>query len=187
VHRLDRDTSGVLVVGKSAEMGRRLAVQFERRRVRKRYLAVMEGVPPEEEFTVDLPLARRKGSVLAMAVDMKKGKQSVTRFRVLGAGQRFSLVSAEPRTGRQHQIRVHAAAVGFPLAADHLYGRRRVLVAGDVPEAAGRAGEEVLLGRCPLHAAALEYDHPRTGRRRRAEAAPAGDMAGLAELMGLRF
>jgi RluA family pseudouridine synthase len=181
VHRLDRDTSGVLLVAKTAEAGRRLALQFQRRQTRKRYLAVLEGVPPRQEFTVELPLARKRGSVLAMTVEPRKGKPARTLFRLLRPFGRFSLVEARPETGRQHQIRVHAAAVGFPLAVDVLYGRRRLLTAADLDPAAPAA--EPVLERCPLHAAEIHYRHPADRSPRRAEAPLAPDIERLLTLL----
>lgn len=179
VHRLDRDTSGVLLIGKNSHAGSHLARQFEHRRTRKRYLALMEGVPPKAEFTVELPLSKKKGSAVEMAVDLRKGKPSATEFRIVRAFGRFSLVEAVPRTGRQHQIRVHAAAIGFPLAVDFLYGRRRVLTEADLSGGPAAEPGAVLLARCPLHAASLEYRDPEDGTLRLVEAPLPGDMARL--------
>lgn len=186
VHRLDCETSGVLLVGKSTEAGRRLSRQFERGRVHKTYQALMEGCPPQETFTVDLPIARKKASLLEMAIDFRKGKPSVTEMRVLADFGGFSLVEARPRTGRQHQIRVHAAAIGHPLAVDFLYGRRRVLRYADISRwaHAGLDPETPVLTRCPLHAAAIDYEDPRTRERRTVEAPLPEDLVAVVGMLG---
>jgi len=186
VHRLDRDTSGVLLVAKDVEAGRCLSRQFERGEVRKTYLGVIEGVLPRDELEVDIPVRRMSGSVIKMEAAGRRGKTARTSLALKERFGHFSLLSIQPRTGRQHQIRVHLAAIGYPLAVDALYGRRKVLRGEDFNaivghEAARRSA--VLLARCPLHAASVRYRHPETGRPMETASSLPLDMKGFLELL----
>jgi RluA family pseudouridine synthase len=120
VHRLDKETSGVIVFARNAEAHRWLNRQFERRLVEKTYLALVHGVVTEDAGTIDEPL-RQFGSG-RIGVDRERGKASVTAFAVLERYEAFTLVDARPRTGRRHQIRVHLYHLGHPVAGDPLYG-----------------------------------------------------------------
>ncbi len=133
VNRLDRETSGIVLIAKHRDAARTLGMAMERREFRKSYLAVVWGWPEEEEFFVDGPLLR-KGEVTASPIWVKQivhpqGKQAQTRFEVVRRferpttnGSRFTLLRCFPLTGRMHQIRVHAAHVGHPIVGDKLYG-----------------------------------------------------------------
>jgi RluA family pseudouridine synthase len=123
VHRLDADTSGVLLLAKSPGALRVLSTLFEDRRVEKVYWAVVAGVPGLPEWTCRLKLAPDPELAGRMRLDPRRGKDAITHFRVLQAGPESSLVEARPETGRTHQIRVHLAAVGHPVLGDSLYGR----------------------------------------------------------------
>jgi RluA family pseudouridine synthase len=120
VHRIDKDTSGVIVFARNAQAHRFLNQQFEARQVEKAYLALVHGVVAENGGTIDQPL-RQCGSG-RVAVDAQKGKPSVTDFRVLERFASHTLLEAHPRTGRRHQIRVHLYHFGHPIAGDPLYG-----------------------------------------------------------------
>jgi len=120
VHRLDRETSGVIVFARNAETHRRLNRQFESRTVRKQYLALVHGIVSDDEGTIDAPL-RQFGSG-RVAVDPERGKASITDFRVQNRSKSATLVEAYPRTGRRHQIRVHLYHLGHPIVGDPLYG-----------------------------------------------------------------
>ncbi|MCE5341926.1 MAG: RNA pseudouridine synthase [Planctomycetaceae bacterium] len=121
VHRLDKDTSGIMVLARNADSHRRYCQLFEESQVRKIYLALVTGIPDGTTGEIDAPLMQDKKDVLKMSVDMKKGKESQTRWQLLADFGRVSLVAARPLTGRTHQIRVHFQYAGFPLAIDPLY------------------------------------------------------------------
>ena len=124
VHRLDADTSGVMLFAKSEGAMRAMGDMFESRRMEKTYLAVVEGVPQEKEWTCELPLGPDPKNFGKMRVDYsEEGRESETHFRVLQSNERFTLIEASPLTGRTHQIRVHLAQSGSPIMCDELYGR----------------------------------------------------------------
>lgn len=145
VHRLDRETSGVIVFAKNAETHRRLNRQFESRSIRKTYLALVHGVVPDDEGTIDVPL-RQFGSG-RVAVDPERGKASITDFRVQNRFKSSTLVEAYARTGRRHQIRVHLYHLGHPIAGDPLYGDKT---------------QQALYRRLMLHAQKLTLHLPST-------------------------
>jgi RluA family pseudouridine synthase len=149
VHRLDKITSGVMVFARDAESRRALSMQFENHEAEKVYHAVVEGIPRWEEKVARHPLRVNVGHKHRTVVDDRNGKPSETRFKLLRRGQAYSWVEAMPTTGRTHQVRVHAAAVGHPLAGDALYG----------------ASESKIISRPALHAYSLTITHPATNER----------------------
>jgi 23S rRNA pseudouridine955/2504/2580 synthase len=158
VHRLDRDTSGLLVLGRTAGAAAKLAESFRRRDTLKLYWAILLGVPKVEKGRIDLPLAKtaigRHGRE-AMAVDHEEGDDAVTDYVVADTvGKHVALVVLRPLTGRTHQLRAHCAALGTPILGDTKYGERP-----------GREGqpEEAEAG-LHLHAARLVMPHPQSGR-----------------------
>lgn len=122
IHRLDKDTSGIMIYAKNQEAQTRYCSLFEESKVRKVYLAFVNGRPDTDQGEIEAPLMQNKRDALRMTVDFKKGKDAVTRWQVLADFGRISLVAARPLTGRTHQIRVHFSYAGFPLAIDPLYG-----------------------------------------------------------------
>lgn len=152
VHRLDRDTSGVLVFALDAERHRALSMAFESGQVRKRYVALVEG-RVEAPQLVDAALAPARKGRMRVARPGEEGKPSRTRVRPVETFASASLVEAEPLTGRTHQIRVHLRHVGHPLLFDHQYGRDTPLTEKEL----GGAGEGAVLARTPLHAARIEW------------------------------
>ena len=124
VHRLDADTSGVMLFAKSEGAMRAMGDLFESRRMEKTYLAVVEGVPKEATWICELPLGPDPKNFGRMRVDpSEEGKECETHFRALVSNERFTLIEASPLTGRTHQIRVHLAQSGCPIMCDELYGR----------------------------------------------------------------
>ena len=152
VHRLDRETSGIIVLGRSKDAHRQLNAQFEGRNVEKTYHALVVGTPPWDEKRVEYPLLPDGDRMHRTVVDHKHGKASQTVFRVLRRFEDHSLVEATPATGRTHQIRAHLSAIGFPLIGDQLYGDKN-------------HPSHCLLGRLGLHALSLAFDHPHSSER----------------------
>ena len=130
LHRLDRNTTGIMLVAKSDEAHWRLARQFENRTIQKTYLAVVQGVPPLLADVIDLPIGKDRYAREKQAVRKLEngGRPAVTTYQVLqrlaGGGREFSLVKLLPKTGRTHQLRVHMSAIGHPLVGDSMYGGR---------------------------------------------------------------
>lgn len=122
VHRLDKSTSGVMVFARDAETHRVLNIQFENHEAQKIYHAIVEGNPKWDEKITKFPLRANVGHKHRTMVDDKNGKPSETRFRVIKRYQDAVLIEAQPMTGRTHQVRVHAYALGYPLLGDTLYG-----------------------------------------------------------------
>lgn len=145
VHRLDKETSGCIVVAKTDSAHRALSGQFAARKVEKTYLALVEGCPRMPHGTIDAPIARHKVHRQRMAVDAR-GREAVTRYRVLASQDGKALVECRPQTGRTHQIRVHLKHIGHGIVGDPIYGRR---------------GTQL---RHFLHAWKLAFEHPADGK-----------------------
>jgi 23S rRNA pseudouridine1911/1915/1917 synthase len=180
VHRLDRETSGVLVFARDKRTLTALMNQFKDGRVSKKYLAVVRGTPDFDEKTVDLRLGRDPDFPIRCRMRPGSGRPAQTELTVVQRYKNRALVSAAPRTGRQHQIRVHLAALGHPLLGDKLYqedGKPYLAMIGD------RLDDETIkrLGhhRHALHAESLEFEHPKTGKRLRIHAGLPEDLASL--------
>ncbi len=161
VHRLDKDTTGVLVVAKTDRDHSRISKQFELREVQKEYVAIVYGVVPFDSDYVNHPIARHRHHRERMAVDPVHGKPSSTFYAVVERFRRFSIVRAHPRSGRTHQIRVHLTSIGHPIVSDATYARRKSLRLSEInPDHAGE--DQVLMVRQALHAHRLSFTHPRT-------------------------
>jgi len=150
VHRLDAGTSGLLVVASDDETFDRLAATFKRHEAVRAYLALVRGSIPNERFEVDAPLGRYGARI---RVDATAGREASTAFEVRERFDRATLVEAEPRTGRTHQIRVHLSSIGHPILGDRRYG------------GGGDDARELGLERPFLHAWRIAFDHPITGER----------------------
>lgn len=154
VHRLDKDTSGLLIVAKNDLAHINMSKQIQNRQVIKKYIALVRGIVPEDEATIDMPIARSKKDRKKMAVD-KDGKNAVTHFKVLKRYDKYTLLELKIDTGRTHQIRVHMSYIGHPVVGDTTYsnGKNEFGIEGQM-----------------LHAKYLEFKHPITGETLKLEA-----------------
>lgn len=162
VHRLDQDTSGIILVPKTQEYFLYLKSLFQAHRVMKTYLALTHGVPKEKKGKVELPIGIKPGTIRRTVRGGKMQKPAVTEYKVVkvledSAGEQFSLVEVNPETGRTHQIRVHLKSLGTPIAGDKIYGMKK----DTTP-------------RLMLHAEAIELE-PSPGKRLKIEADPPED------------
>ena len=160
VHRLDRDTSGIILIAKTNQAHAHLADQFQNREVKKEYSGLTWGIWPETEGEINKPIGRRKKHPTTYCVS-GEGKPSFTRFEVEKQLRHLALVSFFPKTGRTHQIRVHAAHMGFPIFGDEIYGGGLAKTRGFLPEFTHLYKQEMnRFNRHALHARRLEFLHP---------------------------
>ena len=172
VHRIDKDTSGVLVFARSAEAHRALNAAFGTRAVAKSYRALIRGVPDEDEWSCSLALMPDADRLHRTLVDARRGKEASTTFKVLERYRDYALVEALPEGGRTHQIRVHLAATGWPIVADPLYGDGKPLLLSAIKRKwkGDPFDEKPLIARTALHALRVEFAHPEGGAPMRFEA-----------------
>ncbi|HLW69572.1 MAG TPA: RluA family pseudouridine synthase [Candidatus Binataceae bacterium] len=171
VHRLDKDTSGVMVVARTPFARTALARQFKERMVSKFYVALVRGVVAREQFTLAQPIGRHPTERQRMSVRSRTPRAAVSHVTVLWRGAGVTLVGVRPETGRTHQIRVHLAAAGHPCVGDTTYGSRETATHP--------------MGRQALHAFALAVDHPRSGARLEFRAPLAEEIAKYMAALGL--
>jgi pseudouridine synthase, RluA family len=163
VHRIDKDTSGLLMVAKTDEAHRSLAAQLKDKTTKRLYLAIVHGVITENEGIIDAPIGRDAHDRKKMAVTAENSKTAVTHFKVIERFSKYTLIACRLETGRTHQIRVHMAYIGHPLAGDPKYGPRKTLPID------GQA----------LHAAEIGFTHPVSGKFMDFKVAPPADFEGL--------
>ncbi len=179
VHRLDRDTSGVVVFALHPKAHRALSAAFESRQAEKTYVAIVRG-DVEKPRRIDLPLIEGRRGIVRVA--QRGGTPALTEVAPRERFGAFTFCTCRPRTGRTHQIRVHLAAIGHPLAIDPRYGESRALRVGDLWSGAPDP-ESIVLERTPLHAAALRIPHPAHKRWLVLESPLPDDMARCLDLL----
>jgi 23S rRNA pseudouridine1911/1915/1917 synthase len=172
LHRLDRETSGVVLFARTDDARRALVRQFQQRQITKRYLAIVNGRPPEPSGEIDAPL-RRNPADRRQVIISPDGKPARTRYQTLAAWDGYSLLLVEPLTGRTHQIRAHLATSGAPIVGDALYG--------GATEANPASG----ITRTLLHAWQLTFRHPGTNKFTTIEASIPADMTAALTALGL--
>ncbi|MHC4345736.1 MAG: RluA family pseudouridine synthase [Planctomycetota bacterium] len=181
VHRLDRNTTGVMVVTKNDVAQWKVAKQFERRLVKKTYLAIVHGTPDLTADRVNVPLGVHPRTREKYAIRPEGGKEAITFYEVIESFRGFSLLKLNPRTGRTHQIRVHLSYMKHPIVGDDMYGGKLVYpwqLADAEP-----AAQDPVIDRCALHASTLEFKHPTTEEMVKFEAPFPEDMQNLLELL----
>ncbi|MDQ7778484.1 MAG: RluA family pseudouridine synthase [Planctomycetota bacterium] len=204
VHRLDKETSGVIVFGKSTDAMRNLSGQFEKHEVEKRYVAFVSGSIRQDKGSIDFPIGehpRLPGRMVAVADARRLAvrdagstettvavhvKPAATEFQVVERFSRHTLLHVWPRTGRTHQVRVHLAAIGHPVVADRLYGGREPLLLSSLKAGYKRKQddpERPLISRLALHAQQIEFVHPQSGMKTRFESPLPKDMSVLIRVL----
>jgi len=181
VHRLDKDTTGVMVVAKNDQAQWKIAKQFERRQVKKNYLAIVHGTPELSADRINAPLGVHPRIREKYAIRPEVGKEAVTFFEVLESFKGFSLLKLVPKTGRTHQIRVHLSYIKHPIVGDDMYGGKLVYpwqIAGTEPSV-----QDPVIERPALHAWILEFKHPTTEEQVRYEAPLPEDMQNLLDML----
>lgn len=182
VHRIDADTSGLVLFARTEDMHRHLNQLFEKDKIQKTYLAIVQGGPEKNEGTIELPLKPHPTRPLFMQVH-SQGKPSVTDYKVIERFKHFSLLEVYPQSGRTHQIRVHLKELNCPLAVDPLYGKRDSIdlsqiktgyVSKDIYEA-----NPPLISRLSLHAFRIQFRNPISGENQVFEATPPKDFMAL--------
>ena len=154
VHRLDKDTSGLLIVAKNDRAHVNMSEQIKNHEVKKTYIALVRGIIKENEATIDMPIGRSRSDRKKMAVD-KNGRNAITHIKVLKRYDKYTLLEINIETGRTHQIRVHLSHIGYPIIGDYTYSNGK--------------NEFGVIGQC-LHAKCLEFKHPVTGKEMKLEA-----------------
>jgi len=181
VHRLDRDTTGVMIVTKHEAAQWKIAKQFENRQTQKTYLAITHGTPDLDADRINAPLGVHPQIREKYAIRPETGKEAITYYEVLEAFRGFSLLKLSPKTGRTHQIRVHLSHIKHPIVADDMYGGK--LVYPWQLADAEQAVEEPVITRCALHAFSIEFRHPTTNEMVKFEAPLPPDMQRLLDLL----
>lgn len=154
VHRLDKDTSGILIVAKNDKAHINLSQQIKEHKVKKTYIALVKGIVKENNATINMPIGRSEKDRKKMAVT-KKGKEAITHFKVLKRYDKYTLLEINIETGRTHQIRVHLSQIGYPIVGDEVYSKGK--------------NEWNIKGQC-LHAKSLDFKHPITNEDMHLEA-----------------
>jgi 23S rRNA pseudouridine1911/1915/1917 synthase len=181
VHRLDRNTTGVMVVTKNDSAQWKIAKQFEHRQIKKSYIAIVHGTPELTADRIDAPLGVHPRAREKYAIRPEVGKEAVTFYETIESFRGFSLLKLTPKTGRTHQIRVHLSYIKHPIVGDDMYGGK--LVYPWQLQDSEPAVEEPVINRVALHAHTLEFEHPTTGKQVKFEAPVPEDMQKLLDML----
>lgn len=161
VHRIDKETSGVILFAKTPETHAFLNNAFEQRQVEKIYYAIISGNPKNSTGKIDLPISVDNYDLKKMKIDIVIGKESVTEYKTIEQFDGYALIEAKPLSGRTHQIRIHLSAIGLPILADPLYGIGNRFYLSEIKHNYRKRGEEKpLLERTALHAYSTKFIHP---------------------------
>jgi 23S rRNA pseudouridine1911/1915/1917 synthase len=185
VHRLDKETSGVILIAKNDRAHVEISRQFKAREVEKRYAAIVEGVPRPPRGAVEGSIGRHPRHRTKFAVRTTRGKVARTGYEVAESFRGFAHLALRPETGRTHQIRVHLAYLGHPVLCDGMYGRRSRIHRTEIEGKRRTKGEEPILARHALHAERLAFRHPGTGDRVEFSAPMPEDMIRVLQAMRL--
>lgn len=169
ISRLDANTSGIVLIAKNRYVSNLLASEISCGSIKKTYIAILDGIPPEKAGTINAPIARKTGSTIEREVS-ENGKEAITDYSVLAVGGGHALVEAHPQTGRTHQLRVHFSHIGYPIHGDGIYG-------ADADDCRGQT----------LHASALSFIRPTTGERITVTAPPPQEFIDLCGKYGLKY
>ena len=191
VHRLDRDTSGVIVIAKTNEVHFKLCAQFESREVNKTYMAIVSGSLDRDRDRIIQPIGNHpyQRDKMAIRAGHDSSRDAETYFEVVKRYQGYALLKVQPKTGRTHQIRLHLAHIGCPVLCDRLYGGHASITRSQLQRRQVRglppleSDSEIVLNRQALHAAKLEFDHPKTGERMSFEAPIPADMQRVLDVL----
>jgi 23S rRNA pseudouridine1911/1915/1917 synthase len=183
VHRLDRDTTGVIVIAKNDSAHMELGRMFADREVKKEYLAIAAGEMRSSPVTVDEPIGRSKFDRKKMAVRRDGGREALTVFDAVEKFRGFTFVRCRPKTGRTHQIRLHLKHLNLPVLCDEMYSNRSVLYESELAGKKRLEKEIPLIERQALHAAAINFKHPRSGEEMNFSAPIPEDMERTLEAM----
>ena len=181
IHRLDKDTTGVMVVTKNETAQWKIAKQFQRRQTQKTYLAIVHGTPELTADRINAPLGVHPKEREKYAVREETGKEAITFYEVLESFRGFSLLKLTPKTGRTHQIRVHLSYIKHPIVADDMYGGK--LVYPWQLQDGQSAPQDPVIARYALHARSLEFKHPTTDEMVKFEAPIPQDMQNLIDML----
>ncbi len=181
VHRLDKNTTGVMVVTKNDTAQWKIAKQFERRQTKKNYLAITHGTPELTADRINAPLGVHPKVREKYAIRPQFGKEAITFYEVIESFRGFSLLKLTPKTGRTHQIRVHLSHIKHPIVGDDMYGGKLVYLWQ--LQDAEPAVQQPIITRCALHASTLEFKHPTTSEIMKFQAPFPEDMQNLLEML----